>query len=342
MQYSFRHIDKIEWTSLEKSEDCTVFKTKAWSDFLYETFGVRPYIIEITDENGLLAGWFYGEIIKKIGIKILASPFEGWTTSYQGLSLQKSATTDERMEIYSQLRKWCFDNRICSLLQISDWQLRDAKLNANGFKLVEGHSIYLNISADENTLYRSFKQKSAQYAIHKAERLGVVVKEATGIGEFSHNYYSQLLDVFAKQDLTPTYDERRVSIMLKHLIPQGKVVALEALHPESGKSMATILFVFHNKLAFYWGAASWREYQKFCPNELLFFEAIKILKQHGVETIEMEGKRKYKEKYNPVEYSNSKLVAARYPIIITMKDMAKQCYYTSRDIMSKTRKIWQR
>lgn len=322
MQYNFHHIEQTPWAEIEACADSTIFKTRTWAEFLTGTFGVQPYIIEIA-HGGEVIGWFYGQLISRLGVKVLASPFEGWTTSYQGLCLMQEMSRENRQELYRQLFDYCFRTGVCHMVQVSDWQLAE---DADE----QGKGIRLDISADEETLYRSFKQKSAQYAIHKAERLGVIVREVREVSDveaFAHNFYTQLQDVFAKQGQKPTYDEARARMMLQHLLKEDKVVALEALHPETGASMATIIFVHHNGLAFYWGAASWREYQKFCPNELLFFEACKRLKAQGVTMIEMMGIREYKLKYNPTYYNNDKLVAAKYPLLITLKNAAKRTYY---------------
>ena len=80
-------------------------------------------------------------------------------------------------------------------------------------------------------------------------------------------------------------------------------------------------------MAFYLGAASYRAYQKYCPNELLMFEAIKRMKEAGVFLLEMEGIRPYKEKYNPIQYSKPQVLVAKYPFVIPMKKFAKKTYY---------------
>jgi hypothetical protein len=84
-------------------------------------------------------------------------------------------------------------------------------------------------------------------------------------------------------------------------------------------------------MAFYWGAASYRAYQKYCPNELLMFEAIKRMKEAGVFLLEMEGIRPYKEKYNPIQYSKPQVLVAKYPFVIPMKKFAKKTYYYIRN-----------
>lgn len=364
MAYRYRHLNNsdIPWTEIEQCHDSTVFKTRAWSRFLQDSLHVSPYIIEIAHDDGEVAGWFYAQLITRMGIKVLASPFEGWTTSYQGLCMRRRVSVEERMEIYRGLFDHCLSTSVCHMVQVSDWQLPESLPDtftvssrvcgdvcggtSGGVRgrfgvVVENcRSIYLDITPDEDRLLRSFRQKSARYSISKATRLGVTVREAQDMHAFAKAYYAQLRDVFDRQNLVPPYDESRVSKMLEALHCTGMAVALEALHPQTGESMATIIFIHHNGLAFYWGAASWRQYHAYCPNELLFFEAVKRLKQRGVTTIEMEGIRKYKEKYNPTVYSKPKLMAARHTVTIRLKTMAKRAYYAVRRCHAKLKGLW--
>lgn len=304
-------------------------------DHLEESVGAHPVVIAIEDDYNHTIGWFIGGLVRKFGIKILASPFEGWATSFQGLSMKQKTSPEQKVQIYKHLFEYCFKKGLGHFIQVTDWDLTHHTSGLDKFHLSEITSYYLDLSPSENELYRSFKQKSAQYAIHKAERLGVIVQQPTDLDAFAVEYYEELKDVFAKQNLTPTYDLERVKSLLNQLSTSKKVLALEALHPDTKKCMATIIFVYHNGMAFYWGAASWREFQKYCPNELLFFEACKLLKEKGVTLLEMEGIRKYKEKYNPIEYSKPKLLAAKWPFLITAKELAKKGYYLMHDIKSK-------
>ena len=81
--YEFNYLinDCIPWQILDKSNDQNVFKTREWFDFLQKTQKCEPCIIEIYDKDNLI-GYFVGEKLRKV-IKIVASPFEGCSTSFQ-------------------------------------------------------------------------------------------------------------------------------------------------------------------------------------------------------------------------------------------------------------------
>lgn len=159
--------------------------------------------------------------------------------------------------------------------------------------------------------------------------MGVKIQVPEHLHEFAEEYYNELVDVFSKQGLTPTYSVDHVKYLLDNVSPCHRIL-LEARHPETNICIATIIFIYHNHMAFYWGAASYRAYQKYCPNELLMFEAIKLMKEAGISLLEMEGIRPYKEKYNPIQYSKPQILIAKYPFVIPMKNFAKKAFYSIR------------
>lgn len=327
--YDFTVCEKssIPWDQIESSLDSNIFHTKDWMKFLFACKGLNPFIVRIHREDKTI-GFFIGYKFKKIGFNIIGSPFEGWTTSYQGICSEYPLGPEQRIAIYKDLSKYC--NKHCILLQFSDWNINndDVKGHFKNFNLQ--NSYYLDLSPDIETLFKSFKQKSCQYAIHKAQKLGVKIQEPEQLDEFAEEYYNELIDVFSKQGLSPTYSVDRVKHLLNNVAPYHRTL-LEARHPETNECIATIIFVHHNHMAFYWGAASYRSYQKYCPNELLMFEAIKRMKEVGVTLLEMEGIRPYKEKYNPVQYSKPQVMIGKFPFVVPLKNFAKRTFFQLRN-----------
>ena len=71
--------------------------------------------------------------------------------------------------------------------------------------------------------------------------MGVVVEEARD-DAFADDYYAQLVEVFANQGLTPTYNVARVRLLIKHLLPTGCLLLLRARDPER-RCIATGIFL---------------------------------------------------------------------------------------------------
>ena len=336
--YKFKKIGEnfIPWDKISNCYDSTIYKTKEWADFLWLSQKVKPYVIEIISENTI--GYFYGQKIRRFGISMVVSPFEGWTTAFQGLSMLKVIDAKERVNIYKELVKWLFDTNECLLFQVRDWQLNVTDVDGVfNYEKVFGYK--LDLTLDFNTeIYKNFKEKSCKYSIKKAIKKRLKVRQVYDGEQFASHYYNQLIDVFSKQGLKPTYSIERILDLTKTLNIGKDLLLYETYLDDDKTCIATGLFVRNEKLAVYFGAASYSKYQNLCPNELLMYTAIKDL--HELGTIEMEfgGGRKYKEKYGPSPFYSPRIILAKYPILITVKTLAKRFYYWIRHILSYFRK----
>src|SRR5205085_2043438 len=135
--------------------------------------------------------------------------------------------------------------------------------------------------------------------IRKAERVGVTIEEADDL-EFADEYYAQLRDVFAKQSLVPTYGKERVTELIRRLHPTGRLLLLRA-RSRDGECIATGIFPGMNGSAYFWGGASWREYQILRPNEALMWHAIRHWQARGAVRFDLGGGAEYKRKYGGAE-----------------------------------------
>ena len=329
--------DLIPWREIESSYDSTIYKTRNWAEFLYKSQKVKPYVVEILQGEESL-GFFYGQKIKKFGISMVVSPFEGWTTAFQGLSMLKTITVEERIEIYKQLVSFLFKSNECLFFQVRDWQFKEHDVEGIfNYENVFGYK--LDMTQDFDTvIYKNFKEKSCKYSIKKALKNGIVVCQTFDVEQFAKNYYSQLIEVFAKQGLKPTYDINRIIDLANSLTVGKELLLYEAYLADNKTCVATGLFVRNENLAIYYGAASFQKYQNLCPNELLMYTAIKRIHELGTKEMEFGGGRKYKEKYGPVPFNSPRIILAKYSILIKLKDFAKKSYYGVRSVMSVFRK----
>ena len=77
-----------DWDGILKTfPDQDIFQTPAWLRFLAESQGAEP-VIAVLKDNRDSVGYFAGLTVRKGGMKILGSPFVGWSTEYMGIRLQ--------------------------------------------------------------------------------------------------------------------------------------------------------------------------------------------------------------------------------------------------------------
>ena len=163
-------------------------------------------------------------------------------------------------------------------------------------------------------------------AIRKAGKSGVIVEEATG-PEFADEHFAQLEDVFAKQSLKPNYDVERVRKLIEAMDGTGRLLLLRAVSPD-GERIASGIFVGMNRVAFYWGGASWRAQQQLRPNEALMWHAIRHWKRLGVPSstsaaAPRRGSPSTSASSGRVELTIDYVRCSRFRIIATARDTAE-------------------
>lgn len=334
-EFSILDDKAVPWDQIESCMDHVVFKSKAWMDFLCETQRIKPLVISVR-KQGRPVGFFVGATTFK-GLRIVASPFEGWTTPFQGLSVLSQISTQERINIYKQLIDYCYAEIGCSFFQATDWNLHPQDMVDSGlsFQLVRGYR--LDLTLDEETLFSKF-DSACRRAIRKAQKEGVTVHEAEDVERFAWDYYNQLCDVFLKQGLKPTYPCSRVQALINKLHHTGNLLLLETRSSDM-TCIGTGIFPASNSLAQFWGGASFRSHQILRPNEILFWEAIRYWKRRGMLEFEFGGLGAYKEKYGPEPYTRVKIIAPRWKFLTDLKAFARKAYYGLRSWRAKATSV---
>lgn len=326
--YEFKLIETSE-RYRNNQFDTMLFTSKKWIDFLIETTRGKPIFIEIYDLDLKHIGYFTGIIIKKLGIKILGSPFKGWSTPYMGFDISKTQLT---AELINQTIDFIFKTVKVHYIEISEY-----KLIYNSEKLIASRKIIyrkcntliLDVTPEEDILFVNFKSDVRNF-VRQFEKRGAYVQIVDPNEEFAERYYDQLKDVFKKQNLVPTYNEAKVKSLMRNL--KGNIICAEVCSPD-GKSIASVIILFYNKFAYYWGGASYKEYQKYRPNEALQWYIIKLLHKNFFENYDMIGVRPYKMKYKPDSYTYTTIICAKSRFLIFLRDMASKMFYKSRKLL---------
>jgi hypothetical protein len=328
--------NQIPWDELDRFADRTVFQTREWLEYIAETQNGTPVVAELRD-GGALAGYFSGVLIRKLGLRILGSPFPGWTTPYMGFNLLSN--TISRAQAVEALRRWAFGTLGCFHLEVSDWQFRDEGTSAGGLEQEPSGTYESDLTQTEEELLRGMSD-SCRWSIRKAKKLGVSVEEAAEDG-FADEYYAQLIDVFAKQGLRPTYSVERVRALVRRVYPTGHLLLLRA-RDSQGRSIATGLFPGFNKWALDLGTASWRSEQRLRPNEALHWYAMQYWKRQGVRHFDWGGAgggAYYKEKYGGAPTCTPWFYGSKYRIIAVARKEALDLYHQSRRLIKRLRGV---
>ena len=285
------NLDPVEWgKTLGGFSDQIVFQTPAWLAFLAESQNAEPVLAALREGNETL-GYFTGCVVKKFGLKILGSPFRGWSTPYMGFNLRSSVPRRVAVEA---LPEFAFKQLGCIHLEVTDARLSLTDIADMGCSHRMHQTMEMDLTQSEEDLLTNMS-KTCRWTIKKGQKNGVVIEEARD-DAFADDYAAQLQDVFAKQGLAPHYGAARVRALIKHLMPTGMLLLVRARDAE-GHCIATGIFPAAGKVAFYIAGASWRQYQKLYPNELVHWYAVRYWKQRGMEVFNMVGTMDFKRKF---------------------------------------------
>ena len=323
--YSFEELklESIDNAEFNDSPDKTVFTTKEWIRFIAEDQNATPVILGICKNNALI-GFFAGAVISKYGIKIFGSPFRGWSTCFMGLDL-KAGFEDERVEIYKELKNFLIKKYRCHYIEITERNITFEQAKRITKHTKAAKTLELDINKPADIIFKQLKVDCRNF-IRQFERRGARLEIAEPTDEFAEEYYNQLIDVFAKQGLVPTYSLQKVKTLIHNLKDSGHILCLRIIDPNE-KCIASSIFFGMGKKFFFWGGASYRQDQMYRPNEYMIWYAINYWKEKGCTIFDMVGIREYKRKFGPVEIDYPRIILTKYEFLISLRDMAEKCYY---------------
>jgi hypothetical protein len=316
-------LDRVEptaalWADRAAYEDRLIFHTEPWLRFVAECQRAEPVLATITDGTTPV-GHFTGLLTKRYGLRILGSPMAGWTTSYVGFNLDPAMPRRAALEA---LLPFAFGDLGCAHLEIRDRGLAESDLGGLGLRWSTAPTAVIDLSPGEDALFGAMAS-ACRRNIRKADKSGVVIEEVTDDPAFADEFYDQLRDVFAKQNLVPTYSIDRVRSLIRNLAPAGRLLLLRARDPE-GRCIATAVLPWYHRTMYFWGGASYREHQHLRPNEALIWHALRWAKSRGVTEFDFVGGNSYKAKYGTTEVPVPWARRSRSPLVAGLRDAAKE------------------
>lgn len=312
-------IDSVNEAELDSFADRDVHQSLGWIRFIAKTKSALPVLAQLR-ENGETLGFYTGLVERKFGLRILGSPFRGWSSLYMGFNLKPGVS---RSKALKALIPFAFNELKCHHTEVMDRYVTPEDYSSDDWTVWIWKSFEVDLTRPEEEIFKSF-EKDCRRSIRKSAKNGVTIEEAHDI-EFADEYYDQLKEAYGLRGLTPPYGLDRVRDLITNLLPTGKLLLLRARDPE-GACIATGLFPAWNRNMYSWGAAGWKAAQSLRPNEALLWEAMRRWKARGIKVYDMTGQFDYKRKYNPIEIEVPWLRKSKYAILENFRELAKSAY----------------
>jgi len=279
-------ITSAEWDAAVASFDSAlIFHHSAWLNFLDETQPGKNLRFRIT-RSGRTEGYFVARHVRKGSFSILGSPLPGWTTPHMGPIVPGDF---DQGAFLTALDCLCRQLRI-DHAEISHPSLHPECVQAHGFRTIVHPTYLIPIHSDVDQMWAGLENRRS---IRRAQREGLTVKEATD-PNFVDRYYEQLEEIFAKQQLVPTYPIERARSLVRHLYPHHLLVLEVRL---GNQSVATGLFPHDAHTVYFWGGASRVRYQPLRSNHLLHWALMCQAAQRGVRAYDICGIGQFKSKF---------------------------------------------
>ncbi|WP_229071137.1 GNAT family N-acetyltransferase [Actinoplanes sp. DH11] len=306
------------WADRATYHDRLIFHTPEWLAFVAESQRAEPVLATVHDGDTVV-GHFTGLVTRRYGLRILGTPMAGWTTSYMGFNLRPEVPRRAALEA---LVPFAFDELGCAHLEVRDRGLTETDLAGLGLRWETAPTAVIDLSPAEDALLGAMAS-ACRRNIRKAAKSGVIIEEVHGDPAFAGEFHDQLRDVFAKQNLVPTYSVERVESLIRHLEGPGRILLLRA-RDAGGRCIATAVLPWYHRTMYFWGGASYRADQHLRPNESLIWHAMRWAKDHGVTEFDFVGGNAYKAKYGTVEVPVPWARRSRSPLVARLRDAAKQ------------------
>lgn len=352
--YQFQIISPTNdvWNEIENSIDSTCFFSEKWHIYLNK-IGFKPYIVEVSNANDVI-GYFFGEKLG-CGIRFIAAPIEGIGTYTQGLCARSAISNHERILIYQSLAEWLFNTNEAYLLQVDDWQLRKTSkewipyetfkhdfLEELGIKYSVRPTLCVDVNTSEEIMWSNLHYKSCKYSVNKARKLGLVCRQITDFNEinsFVKIHYSQLKEVYANKGMRPKASQKpkRMQALCESLFPD-RVIMLEVIgmdHNGVEQIMSSGIYCLDKGQCVYWTGASYQRYQKYCPNELMVWEAMRLLNQRGGGELNFGGMATYKLKFGTFYEYIPRISFAKYSWMLNILPWLKLQYHNTKRLIAK-------
>lgn len=323
-RYNFELVkpDQIDLDEFNNFRDKPVFTTIPWINFIANDSKAVPIFIRITNSAGNFIGYFSALTIRKFGVKIVGSPFRGWSTCYMGIDTEYK---ELKLAIYSELIPFMFKQLKCQYIEINDRDISVEMAENVGITAFPLDTLELDINKDDDGLFKQMKTDCRNF-IRQFERRGARLEIAKPDDEFAELYYKQLEDVFAKQSLVPTYSLEKVKVLMRSMSNSDELLCLKVISPDE-RCIATSIFLGYGNKFYFWGGASYRPDQHYRPNEYMIWTAIKYWRDKGCTNFDMVGSRDYKRKFGSYDQQYANMIFAKPKCLITGRIIAEKLYF---------------
>jgi CelD/BcsL family acetyltransferase involved in cellulose biosynthesis len=321
--------DAAAWTAfLERHPGATLYHTLPWRDVISEVFGHQPHYL-LCERGGQPVGLLPLFLVRFpfLGSKLISLPYDVGSGGPLGDPVAETALVDHAIELARQLKVGFLEFRCGAALQgeVQPALIRSEPVVISDMELDARDKVWARVSTDN------------RQSIRKAQRRGVIVREAQSLEDFQA-FYAVYLCAF-REFGTPPYGERYFPAVWRRLSP-SKAVRLLLAEVEGRVVGGLLLYCWQKNLVSKFAAAL-PEAVPLRAYAALYGRAIDLSLEMGAERLswgtssrQQQGLIEFKERWGATSRP-----AVFYDLAVRRRPPSIEAYYDSEGV---TRKAWRR
>jgi CelD/BcsL family acetyltransferase involved in cellulose biosynthesis len=253
-------VDSPAWLELVRANhDSLPFHQPAWSRTLAEAYGLRSFLLAVTEANAIRVGLPVIESVDPLrGRRWIGLPF---TDAVWPLCDGAAPSTE-------QLR--CFDDERRAA-GVRSLEIRSSVAGVSAIEMDAGVIHELELGPDPDAVFGSFRSPTKRN-VRKAERTGVVIEWSRDERDLVDVFYGLHLQTRRRQGV-PIQPKRFFRALWRNMLAPGHGFVLVARL--QGRAVAAAVFLTGARTIVYKFGASDPAFLNARPNNLLFWEAIR-------------------------------------------------------------------
>jgi len=327
----FEKIEEVpsDWDNLIKNfQSKTLFHELFWHKHILSIYKNSRMVYYSISEDGKIVGYFCGLVIKKFGLKIMGSPLKGTGTNYMGPLINTNVDQSKFIKAFINM---CKKEKI-AYSEISNDILNPEVMQSYKFRTYYNVTHLVTITDNEDTMLKNMKStgrnrlKNALKNNLQVEHLDstVIVRE----------YIEQLKEVYGKQGMSLPFGKERVQSLCEVSEINKRVLKLGIKY--GNQIIATGLFPFDENSIYFWGAASWIEFQYLLPNEIIHWEVLKFALKNNIKVYNMcGGNSQFKNKFGGEDVPHLTYSISIVPFLNILRNLYTKVHWIKLKIKKK-------
>ena len=268
-----------EWNKIvRESPYGTIFHTLNWMEILERTYNVKKLPIGIYQDDKQI-GVFPAFLQRKGIFKLFASPLREAATPYGGPIIKENFLKGVFLAFDKFTKNMGYVDVTFSPKMNLDYEI------LRNYSYEERFTYILNLDPGIDDIWKNLNKK-CRNMIRKAEKSNVEIIEGDK-KECLEEYYKMVEDTYKKSNTKPPISMKYYQMVFDVLYPKKQLKVLFAEY--EGELRAGAIFPYFDNRIYYWDGASYQEYNKVAPNNLIQWHLIEWAVENEFKVYDMIG-----------------------------------------------------